>query len=106
MAWTKRSGNGTEYQTDTLTTDSDVLAIDPLDKVSLTIKHGGTDTLALKVCTAETAATGNAVTANASITADYEESLNSPITGLQITGASAGSHSVYVLITKGYWGRN
>jgi hypothetical protein len=71
---------------------TEVLTIDPLYNVSITINHGGTDTLTIGLANDEAETIIDAETADA----DYAKSLCIGFTAIKISGASAASHDITV----------
>lgn len=110
----KRDDSGALFLEATLNssnTTTDIQTINPSSKVSLTIKYdtgseGNADSISVLISTASTPAAANMVTEVSSITADYSNTFDGPISAIQISSnGGSDTHSIYVEEVQGYFGR-
>lgn len=76
---------------------TEIKTLDPNREYSLGIDVGASETLTLKVSLAETPATGNLITIDSAITADYTKVFDGGITAIEISGASTNASVIYLV---------
>lgn len=110
--WTTTTGiGGVKYHTATMnsTDGTAILPIDPRSKVSYTIKYdtgsaGSGDSLTVAVSTAvPVAAAANMVNLTTSVTADYHDTLEGPITAMFFDSSATDTHVIRVIEITPHW---